>query len=194
MINNFSSKTDFVFDSLLPKRFQEISKVHWTPKKIIEVAINWFKECKTSSVLDIGSGVGKFCVIGAQKSDLQFTGVELRKILFKQAVKIKEELSLSNVEFINENILNVNFNDYDGFYYFNPFLEQIHEVDRIDESTIYSPTNFSVYENHVLDQLNNAKIGTAVITYCSPNLKLSNDFTMKQMMFDGMLELWVKEC
>ena len=193
MSNNSFSETKVVFDSLLPKRFQEISKVHWTPKKIIEVAVKWFEDCKSAHVLDIGSGVGKFCVIGAQKSGIKFTGIELRKTLFKQAVKIKQELSLTNVEFINENILNVDFNNYDGFYYFNPFLEQIEEMDRIDHKTSYSTSNFSAYENHVLEQLNKAKKRTAVITYCSPNLKLSNDFTMKEMMFEGMLELWVKE-
>lgn len=191
MTNNHSILSDF--DSLLTKRYQDISKIHWTPTKIIEIVIQWCVENNTAKILDIGSGVGKFCFVGALISNIKFTGVEKRKSLHKQAVSIQDKLNLKNINFINTNILNIDFTDYDTFYYFNPFFEQIYKLGRIDKSTRYQPVKFLIYQEYVYHELNKKEIGTKIITYCAPEFQLPDEYTMKNMMFDGLLQLWIKE-
>lgn len=192
MANNYLSTSDLDFDSLLPKKYQEISKTHWTPESIISIAIEWLKESNSKNVLDIGSGVGKFCLIGAQRTNIHFTGIEKRKTLFNQAVKLQQKLELSQVQFIHENIIEIDFIEFDTIYYFNPFGEQISKSDWIDKKRQYSQHKFQLYQEHVLKELERSKKGTKIITYCSPNLRLPYGFRLKNLMFDGLLEMWIK--
>ncbi len=192
MKNNFLSSSDSIFDYFLPEKYQEISKVHWTPEKIIDIVIEWFKVQESKRILDIGSGVGKFCIRGAQKSKMEFIGIEKRLSLYSQANEIKNKLKLTNVKFIHDNILNIDFNKYDSFYYFNPFYEQVCWLGRIDKETIYSSTKFRKYQDYVFNELNKKVKGTTVITYCAPEFKLPKGYLMKNIMFEGLLQLWVK--
>lgn len=193
MVNNYLTRTDLDFDSLLSKRYQNISKVHWTPIQIIETVVEWCKENSSSSILDIGSGVGKFCMVGASISKLKFTGIEKRKSLYKQAVKIKDKLEVKNVSFFNDNILNIDFSDFDTFYYFNPFFEQIHELERIDKTTNYQPHKFLIYQEYVFNELSKKEKGTKFISYCSQEFYPPDSYAMRNMKFDGLLQMWEKE-
>lgn len=193
MINNYLTISDLDFDSLLSKKFQNISKVHWTPIQIIETVVEWCKENGSSSILDIGAGVGKFCLVGASISNLQFTGIEKRKSLYKQALKVQEKLELKRVNFYNDNILNIDFSGFDTFYYFNPFFEHIHEKERIDKTINYQPHKFLIYQEYVFNELSKKERGTTFITYCSQEFHPPEGYTMKNMMFEGLLQLWIKE-
>ena len=52
---------DTGFESLLSESVQGHSFVHWTPIEVIKVAVDWLGTNKDNRILDIGSGVGKFC-------------------------------------------------------------------------------------------------------------------------------------
>src|SRR5690606_23475627 len=111
-------ENDSEFDKVYPSRYQKISKIHWTPVEVIKTTVEWLEENKALRILDIGSGVGKFCILGSIVSKLTFVGVEKRKNLFLQSKKIAAFFKTKNVFFINDNITNINFQEFDAFYYF----------------------------------------------------------------------------
>jgi SAM-dependent methyltransferase len=189
---NFT-ESDSKFDKIYPTRYQDISKIHWTPVEVVKTAINWLEGNEPKKILDIGSGVGKFCVIGSILSKFTFVGVEKRKNLVRQSRKAATFFKTKNVSFINDNITNINFQEFDAFYYFNPFCEQIAYSNWIDQKPDFSEKKYKHYEDYVIRELSAMPIGTKVITYCSDDLQLANSYRLKNMMFNGLLLLWVKE-
>ena len=93
-------------------------------------------------VLDIGSGAGKFCVIGALHTKGTFHGVEQRRNLHIISKKLVKEFEVTNVKFIHSNIDRITFFNYNAFYFFNPFEENIYPKNRIDDNV---PLSFSKY-------------------------------------------------
>jgi predicted RNA methylase len=180
------------FDLVYPKEFQELSKIHWTPTAIIELSVEWLTHEGETNLLDIGSGVGKFCHVGALLSDLKFNGVEKRKNLYETSVKVKNELKLKNVEFINKNITDVEFNAYNSFYYFNPFCEQLASADWIDKTVTFSEEKDKLYTDYVHQQLAKLSVGARVVTYCSKNDFIPDSYRLINMNTNGFLELWIK--
>jgi hypothetical protein len=53
------------FDKIYPKLYQEHSARHFTPVNIAIKAAKLLVDKPTDKILDIGSGVGKFCCIGS---------------------------------------------------------------------------------------------------------------------------------
>ena len=76
--------TDRAFDRFLPERLQRVSPEFWPPLVAARRAAEWFQDAGVRSVVDIGSGAGKFCVAGAF-ARLRFTGLEQRPFLIKSA-------------------------------------------------------------------------------------------------------------
>src|SRR6476469_1334763 len=93
--------TDAVFDSIYPKKYQEHSARHFTPVRIAVKAARMLVDTTADKILDIGSGVGKFCCIGAGVTGAHFYGVEKRKTLINLSNKIKRTYRLKNAHFIN---------------------------------------------------------------------------------------------
>ena len=73
--------SDLNFDKIYPKSSQEHSARHFTPVSIAIKAAKLLVDSPTDKILDIGSGVGKFCCIGAAVTEANFYGVEKRKTL-----------------------------------------------------------------------------------------------------------------
>ena len=73
----FSS--DAAFDSLYPIHIQKLSAIHWTPLSVAVTAARFLAPTKKAHVMDIGAGVGKFCVVGSIFTKGSFTGIEQRK-------------------------------------------------------------------------------------------------------------------
>ncbi len=61
LINPALFRKDVTFDDLYPEDIQNLSPMHWTPVDIARRASN-FLAIPNARVLDIGSGVGKFCI------------------------------------------------------------------------------------------------------------------------------------
>jgi SAM-dependent methyltransferase len=77
-----------------------------------------------NKILDIGSGNGKYCVIGALLyPDIQFVGIELSKRRVDISNLFKKHLKLDNVTFIHSDFCDVytEFSDVKSVYTFNPF-------------------------------------------------------------------------
>ncbi len=131
-------------------------------------------------------------MIGSVLSTSTFVGVEKRRNLFLQSETTAKLLGLKTAHFVNDNIVNIQFSDYDAFYYFNPFCEQIANSDWIDKKPEFSVKKHGEYEQYVFSQLQNMPKGTKVITYCSNDFSLPVSYRINNMMFEGLLVLWMK--
>lgn len=193
LINSYlSDSLDSSFDKIFQKKYSEISKVHWTPIEIAKIATNWLAKSADTKILDIGSGVGKFCIVGSMVSDAHFFGIEKRRSLVNETNRLKNKLKLNKINIINENVVNIDFKEFDSFYYFNPFCEQIATYGLIDDTLNPSNDNYETYQNHVFNQLNNLKVGARLVTYHSANFYPPPSFKIKEMMFEGELVFWEK--
>ena len=111
-----SDLDDAIFNDIYPKKIRELAKRHWTPIEVAKLTADYLAFKAGAKVLDIGSGVGKFCMIGATCTKGIFTGVEQRKGLVTLANKIKVQYGIKNVEFIQANIMEIDFECYQSFY------------------------------------------------------------------------------
>ena len=127
-----------------------------------------FADVKNNSkVLDIGSGAGKFCMIGSVCTNGHFTGVEQRDNLHLLAEQIFKKYQLKNINFINSNINQIEFNNYEAFYFFNPFYENIIQFEKIDDAIDVKNDLYDEYSNYVKNQLDLMPLGTRLVTFFS---------------------------
>ena len=74
--------------------------------------------------LDIGSGCGKLIIEIASKLDIFCTGIEIDINRFNKSLKIQQQKSLFNVEFINNDFRNIYFGNYDILYCCNTIFSK----------------------------------------------------------------------
>jgi hypothetical protein len=184
--------TDNEFDTIYPENLKKHGHVHWTPVEVAIEAVAFLTDIKSPRVLDIGSGAGKFCLIGAAITKANFTGVELRPELYKLAKRIAKHYSLPNTEFVNSNILEVDFSPYNAFYYFNPFYENIEQTNTIDDTLDLKTQNYNIYTKYVKQQLENMPKGTRLVTYWSSAKDVPLNYTLQVESMNGLLEMWEK--
>ncbi|MEP4534627.1 MAG: methyltransferase domain-containing protein [Cyclobacteriaceae bacterium] len=184
--------TDRAFDKIYPFSVRQRSKVHWSPVQVAKKAASLLVDRPGTKVLDSGSGAGKFCLIGAVISDGLFIGVEQRKNLVDVSNSIFSQYGISNAQAIHANILSIDFREYDAFYFYNPFMENLCVDQRIDSTVSLSEKHYETYVRYVHNQLMGLPNGTKVVTYSSNGLKIPLCYRKKETYMDGLLELWVK--
>ena len=193
-MSKLNSKTinDLEIDLLYPEKYRKHSLVYWTPVKVAQEALEWLNVKKDTHVLDIGSGIGKFCSVGAMCTHGQFTGVEKRLDLIKVANSVNKKLNIHNVEYIHSDITEIDFQKYNSFYYYNPFCEQISISEVIDNSISFSPEKYREYEDYVIEQFEDLPINTKVVTYFSETFTFPDSYELKGLKLEGKLALWIK--
>jgi SAM-dependent methyltransferase len=191
MKNWFAS--DKVFNSLYPEPIREVAEKHWTPLAIAEKAAAFLAASSDAKVLDIGSGSGKFCLAAAHNHPLSlFYGIEQRASLVALSEELAEKLKLRNVFFICDNITNIDFNDYDNFYFYNSFYENITGTQKIDFSIIYSEELYNYYNRFLFRQLAKRPAGTRLVTYHSFGSEIPSDYEVVHTDYNEFLKFWVK--
>lgn len=183
---------DEEFDEIYPMSVRKKSKVHWTPIRVASIAAQLLVDRPGVKVLDAGSGVGKFCFVGAVMTKGIFTGIEQRKDLTDLSNDLFEKYGLSNAFAIHSNITSVNFKHYDAFYFYNPFMENLCVSHRIDDAVKLSIDYYKQYIRYVRKQLHELPYGTRVVTYCSNGLKIPLGYCKVATYADGHLDLWIK--
>ncbi len=181
---------DETFNSIYPVHINKFSRSHWTPIRVAKVAARFLAATPGSRVLDIGSGAGKFCMIGSVFTKGHFTGVEQRESLYEISNRLVQCYRLPNVEFIYTNIMNVKFRKYDAFYFFNSFYENIEQSRAIDNTVEIDRGLYEVYSEYMLEQLSSMPIGTRLATYWSD--EVPRGYQLQSEKFDGLLKMWVK--
>ncbi len=187
----FSS--DIQFNSLYPPTIQRLARRHWTPLNVILQAVEFLVPEDGVRVLDIGSGVGKFCLGGAyHKPNAFFYGVEQREDLADHAKAAKKVLGLSNVSFIHRNFTKTDLKQYDHFYFYNSFYENIKGTPKIDYKIPFSNTLYNYYNRYLFKQLEEMPSGTRVVTRCSWEDKIPPSYNVVNSDLDSMLKFHIK--
>lgn len=185
---------DSVFDGFFPERIKKISKVHWTPLAIVKKAASFLAPVPGSKILDIGSGIGKFCIAAAHFfPDSEFHGVEQRKDLFDLAIEAQQRSEVNNVQFLHGNFTELNLEYYDSIYFYNAFAENMIDVARIDESIDYSPGLYAYYCNYLRKSLENKGIGTRLVTYHGFGYEVPIGYEMVEQDICKPLKMWIKK-
>ena len=188
----YCSTDDERFDQIYPPRVRKLSWPHWTPVAVASEAAKLLVRKRGTRVLDIGCGPGKFCLIGAALTDGHFTGIEQRSHLAKAARQAALNQGIYNVEIIHGNITSVSFSNYDAFYLFNPFEENMFERQKIDGAVPLSAALYKKYTRYVAAELRAKPIGTRVATYTGHSHEVPSCYNCQLSGFAGSLKLWVK--
>jgi SAM-dependent methyltransferase len=184
---------DEKFDSIYPAPIRKLSSLHWTPVAVAAPAAEWLVTAPETRVLDIGCGAGKFCLVAASLTDGRFTGVEQRSELVAAARQAANDLQLTDLEFLHNNVMEVDFAEYDAFYLFNPFEENMHYGHRIDGKVRLSPALFRTYTTRVSTQLGERPLGTRVVTYMGYADDIPSCYECESTLFGDDLKLWIKQ-
>jgi len=186
-------RSDIAFNALYPLNVRMLSNRHWTPIHIAQLAVDFLAK-DGGKILDIGSGVGKFCLAGAHFAPTaQFFGVEQRDYLIKHAESAQKTLDLSNVSFIHKNFTQLNLREFDHFYFFNSFYENVDSLDRIDEGIDYSRALFDYYVAYLRNGLEQMPQGTKLATFHSFHGEVPAGYEMVASHQSGDLIFWIKK-
>lgn len=184
--------TDDDFNSIYPPKISMLAKKHWTSVSVAKLASEFLVERPGTRVLDIGSGVGKFCMVGASHTKGYFTGVEQRLDLITLSQRLSDSYYIHNVKFVHANITSIKFNDYDAFYYFNSFHENIDMKNKIDNTIILSAQLYHSYSLYMVEQFTSLPLGARLVTYCSPSTIIPRTFKLQDAYRGGLLKFWEK--
>jgi predicted RNA methylase len=145
-------------------------------------------------ILDVGSGCGKFCLVAALSCLGQHIGVAQRPYLVDIAKIASSELGTTNVAYIQDNMAELDWSFFDGFYFSNPFYEHKVKSIRIDATLSYSRAKFVRYVEIVKSKLKLAREGTKVVTYhgFGGDMPLGYQCLNKDPIGTSYVELWVK--
>jgi SAM-dependent methyltransferase len=185
--------SDEQFNQLYPEPIQLLAQRHWTPLKVARAAASFLAVKNGARILDIGSGVGKFCLGAAfYRPNAMFYGVEQRKSLVCNAELAKQVLGLGNASFIHGNFTQLDLKDYDHFYFYNSFYENLSYTDKIDQSIVYSGELYNYYNRYLYNQLSQKPAGTRLATYHSLEDEIPQGYQLVGSEMDHLLKFWIK--
>lgn len=184
---------DYLFNALYPSEIKRLARRHWTPVEVARSASDYLVTKRESNVLDIGSGAGKFCLVGAASTKGNFYGVEQRKSLVRISQEIAVTHELNNAVFINSNITEIDFSHFDAFYSYNPFFENLDSYNAIDTTIGLSAQLYCQYNDYVKGQLIRTPKGTRLVTYWGNWDEVPENFDIQYTDFDGKLNFWEKK-
>lgn len=188
--------SNIFFDQLYPEQLRRVSSTHWTPVEVAVKAAHFLNYKANCKILDVGSGCGKFCLVGAlSQQDCHFTGIEQRDNLTDIASHLAYNLSISNTTFISGNAFDIEWSEFDGFYFYNPFWENHLSAElRIDQTVTIGQEIFEEYIRIVTNRLENLKKGTHIVTYHGHGGRFPPTYECVsfQTCGTGQLKVWVK--
>jgi hypothetical protein len=186
-------RSDIQFNQIYPASIQALSERHWTPLSVARKAASFLAAENNVRILDIGSGVGKFCLTASHyKPNAFYYGVEQRRNLICHAETARESIGVKNVSFIHGNFTQLNFNNYDHFYFFNSFYENLKGMNKIDDSIEYSPELFNYYNRYLFKQLEKKPAGTRLATYHSLEDEVPEGYHVVGSEMNNLLKFWIK--
>ncbi len=184
---------DRSFNQSFPAHLQAKAARHWTPLEVAETAADFLAPQNNLHVLDIGSGIGKFCLKAAyHKPNAIFYGIEQRKDLVDHAFEASDRFGISNVSFIHGNFTQLDLRQFDSFYFFNSFYENLNGSQKIDHSVEHSLPLYDYYNRYLYKGLEQLSTGTRIATYDSLEDEIPACYYVVKTAFHGLLKCWIK--
>jgi SAM-dependent methyltransferase len=185
---------DKLIDGSLPQAMTRLSALHWTPAHIAQRVSRFLAAEGEPNILDIGSGIGKFCLAAAYyMPNAHFVGVEQRQDLVEIADKAKHSLGLTNVTFIHANFIQLDLSRFDHFYFYNSFYENISEDEKIDENIDYSRQLYDYYSSYLRFRFSEMPRHTKLCTFSGWNDEVPSSFCEIEMEESYFLKYWIKK-
>lgn len=154
--------TDAMFDLIFPATHRVRSWLHWTPVDVAARAVALLAPTPRHRVLDVGSGVGKLCLVGATTSQATWVGIEqdLEMVLAARAAAVRLHVE-HRARFVHGSITAIDWSHFDSFYLFNPFAELLTPLGDLESQR----GRFVDAVQYVQRQLACSAAGTRVVTY-----------------------------
>ena len=187
---------DIAFDGVYPDWVRRCSRRHWTPMEVAQRAAELLVTDDNTRVLDVGSGAGKFCIIGALTTRGVFSGIEQRPALVEVARAAANHYGARRTDFIHGDITSIDWREFNAFYLFNPFSEDGGGAfEAIDQTIAFSPARQQRYIRFTWARLEAAPLGTRVVTYHGYGGSMPAGFRCIRCEPKGsdFVELWLKE-
>lgn len=159
--------SDDEIDARLPDWVAELSRVHWTPVAVARCAAAFLTQHRREQthILDVGSGVGKFCVVAAATTGARCTGVERNARLVDVARAFAQQAGADGVQTRQAEMGDVDWTPFHAVYFYNPFAEQfIHDGLREKDEDCGWPL-YCHYVRTAIAKLYLMPTGTRVATY-----------------------------
>ena len=184
------SLSDAAFDRVYPREQRRRSWIHWTPLDIAHRVCALLEPAKR--VLDVGSGVGKLCHIGALTTSASWFGIERDPEMVQIANEAAITLGVADrAIFTVGNIDELDWSVFDAFYFYNPYAEQLwsEELDPLARRDAYI-ANVSLTQQ----RLDAAAPGTRVVTYHGFGGELPATYEMvhREPAHEDELQLWIR--
>jgi Predicted O-methyltransferase len=161
--------------------------------EIAKKAARFLASAPGTKILDIGSGVGKFCLIGAYNFPASFFyGIEQREDLYQIAVTAKGTTGTGNANFFLGNLTQVDHTRFDHFYFYNAFYENLAGDGHIDQLLPYSTELYLYYSRYLYGMLESKKSGTRLVTFHSLEDEVPPCYQLVDATVDLNLKMWVK--
>jgi predicted RNA methylase len=189
--------TDAAFDRMLPFREQRAAACFWTPVAVAHRAAALFREYGSTRVLDVGAGPGKLCITAAASHpEIHWKGVEQRRRLVHVGQTLIERLRLENAEMVHADAFKIEWSEFDGFYFFNPFGENLYRGEHavFDSTVELSEARFMTDVRSAEQLLARAKLGTVLVTYHGFGGRIAGTFSPMHRERAGTdwLRVWVR--
>lgn len=184
---------DELMDSLLSDQVKIYANQHFSGTYQISLAAKFLVQNSNSQILDIGSGTGKFCLLGGLlHPEAHFHGVEYRESFIQMSCDIQTKLKIENVSFRHDNILNIRFDVFDGLFLFNPFLEHRNSLARMEDFSDLT-SNYDAYFSHVRAELARCRSGVRLVTLYEATEQVPSNFKLLDRKMGDTLRFYVCE-
>lgn len=156
---------DVAFDAPYPKCVRRVSARFWTSVGIARRAAAMLCLAGAKRILDVGSGAGKFCIVGSLGWPAEFWGVEHRPYLVRIAQSYARRVG-ARARFVCGTPDSMDLGAFDGLYLFNPFGENLGRVgDPLDGIVELSRERCVRDVRCIEEALERAAPGMGVVTY-----------------------------
>ncbi len=184
---------DRIFDDIFPYDVRTASSVHWTPVEVAMRAAQLLARDDRTTILDVGAGIGKFCIVAAASVKAPVRGIEHRAHFVDVARAAAARLKV-DVEFVHGTLDDEDPASVGGVYLFNPFGENLcSREDWLDDTVELSATRFARDVATTERFLRDARAGTRVVTYCGFGGRMPDAYALVlRESRAGRLELWEK--
>lgn len=158
---------DRQFDGFLHGRCRSASQNFWTPVCVAARVATWLDELSIRTMLDIGSGSGKFCVVAALAGGCTYLGIEQRRGLVEISRTLVQLFGLGQrVCFLEGVFGETDAPSAQAYYLFNPFGENLYGPnDHLDDEVELSEDRYQRDVAATERMLRDAPSGTAIVTY-----------------------------
>ena len=187
--------SDIAFDRIYEEGIRALSDQHWTPVAIAARAAELLTRAGATRILDVGSGAGKFCIVGALSTGAEFVGVERRERLVRVARLAAEQAGTSRATFVHSNIDVASFDGFNGLYLYNPLYEHISQhLALIDRDVERSGRTYRYFVRAIEDKLRAmpAPVVVAAFHGFGGRMPLGYQLLGEEPAGNDRLELWTK--